>query len=93
MLLKYIQHFVTSEGSAIFPDWMLATISNMQKVDGFITAHYVFDPVDSHKIHFFMYFEDQAALQRWTETPQHTAALSTLSKHWIKPFEMKQFSL
>ncbi len=90
MLLKYIQHFVSSEGRAFFPDWFASVTDAMRHIKGFITAHYVFDARDPSKIHFFMYFDDAEALARWTATSTHESVLKTLSPYWIKPYVMQQ---
>ena len=90
MLLKYIQHFVNPEGRDFFPQWFASTTEKMQALKGFITAHYILDPVDLHKVHFFMYFDDAAALERWAATPAHEAALKALSAYWVKPYVMQQ---
>jgi hypothetical protein len=90
MLLKYIQHFVSPEGRAFFPEWFASTTDKLKHIKGFVTAHYVFDSIDSSTIHFFMYFEDAEALARWTASDTHVSVLKRLSPYWIKPYVMQE---
>ena len=93
MLLKYIQHFVTTEGSTFFSNWFDNTLAKMKTVPGFVTAHFIPERNNPCHIHLFLYFDNEAALAKWTQTDAHESALKALAPYWTKPYVMQSATL
>ncbi len=93
MIIVHVQHFLTEEGKAFFPEWIDHVRNELQNFDGFIELHQAVSLRNSNETHLFLTFESLDSLKIWSTSKCHDLFIEKLAPFMVKKQESTIFKL